>query len=95
MKGKKNFTEYISRRKGKVNWGKSEGEMNHERLWTLRNKLRVLEGKVMRGWVSLVVGIKEGTYCMEHWVWCINSEFWNTEKKFLKKWGEKVSNQCI
>ena len=25
--------------------GKSEGEMNHERLWTLRNKLRVLEGK--------------------------------------------------
>jgi len=25
--------------------GKSEGEMNHERLWTLRNKLRVLEGR--------------------------------------------------
>jgi len=20
------------------------------------------------GWVSLVMGIKEGTYCMEHWV---------------------------
>ena len=34
------------------------------------------------GWVSLVVGIVEGTYCMEHWVWCINNEFWNTEKKF-------------
>ena len=24
--------------------GKLEGETNHERLWTLRNKLRVLEG---------------------------------------------------
>ena len=43
----RNNTEDIRRRKGKVNWGKSEGEMNHERLWTLRNKLRVLEG---RGW---------------------------------------------
>ena len=26
--------------------GKSEGETNHERLWTLRNKLRVLGGGV-------------------------------------------------
>ena len=34
----------------------------------------------VEGWVSLVVGIKEGMYCMEHWVWCINNEFWNTEK---------------
>ena len=32
------------------------------------------------GSVSLVVGIAEGTYCMEHWVWCINNESWNTEK---------------
>ena len=39
--------EDIRRRKGKMKGGKSEGEMNHERLWTLRNKLRVLEG---RGW---------------------------------------------
>ena len=39
--------EDIRRRKGKVNRRKSEGEMNHERLWTLRNKLKVLEG---RGW---------------------------------------------
>ena len=40
-----------------------------------------LEGFVgagMGGWLSLVVGFKEGTYCMEHWVWCINNEFWNT-----------------
>ena len=27
-----------------VSWGKSEGETNHERPWTLRNKLRLLEG---------------------------------------------------
>ena len=38
----------------------------------------------MGGLVSLVVGIREGRYCMEHWVWCINNEFWNTEKKFKK-----------
>ena len=36
--------EDIRRRKGKVNWGKLEREAKHERLWTLRNKLRVLEG---------------------------------------------------
>ena len=57
----RNNTENIRRRKGKVNWGKSEGETNHERLCTLRNK------QGFRGfWVSLVVGIMEGTYCMEH-----------------------------
>ena len=57
-----------------MSWGKSEGKTNHERLWTLRNKLRVLEGRGMGGQVSLLVGIKEGTYCMEDWVWCINNE---------------------
>ena len=31
--------------RGEVIWGKLEGEMNHERLWTLRNNLRVLEGQ--------------------------------------------------
>ena len=73
----RNNTEDMGRRRGDVSWGKSEGETNHERQWTLRNKLRVLG----EGWVSRVVGIMEGTYCMEHWVWCINNEFWNTEKK--------------
>ena len=58
-----------------------EGEVNHERLWTLKNNLRVLEGWGVGGWVSLVVGIMEGTYCTEPWVWCINNKFWNTEKK--------------
>ena len=69
---------------------------NHERLWILRNKLRVLEGRGVGGWVSLVVGIK-GTYCMEHWVWYINNEFWNTEKiKLIKrKKKERKSRQII
>ena len=26
-------------------------------------------------------GYYGGHYCMGHWVWCINNEFWNTEKK--------------
>ena len=37
--------------------------MKHERLWTLRNKLRASEGRD-----RLVMGSKEGTYCMVHWV---------------------------
>ena len=73
-----------------MSWGKMEREMNHERLWTLRNKPRVLEGREVRAWVSLVVGIKEGTDCMEHWVGCLNSEFWDTEKKLKKKTLKKV-----
>ena len=81
-----NKMEDIRRRKGNMNWGKSEGEINHERLWTLRNRLRVLEGRRVGDWVSLVVGIKEGSYCMEDWEWCINNESWNTGKiKFYKK----------
>ena len=64
----------------KSDLGKLEGEMNHERLWTLNNKLRVLGGGGMGVWVNLVVGIKEGMYCMEQLVWCINNESWNTGK---------------
>ena len=52
--------------------------MNHERLWTQGNKLRVLEGREGGGWASPVMGIKEGTYCMEHWVLYANKEAWNT-----------------
>ena len=65
--------EDIGRWRREVSWGKSERETHHERLGTLSNKLRVLERKGVEGWVSLVVGIKESTYCMEHWVWCINN----------------------
>ena len=61
----RNNMEDIRRRKGKVNWGKSEGEMNHERLWT-RKQTGGFGGEGAGGWVSLIVGIKEGMYCMEH-----------------------------
>ena len=80
----RNNTEDMGRWRGEGSWGKLEGEMNHESLWTLRNKLRVLEGKEVGGWVSLAVGIKEGTYCMDHWVWRINNEFWNAHKKIIE-----------
>ena len=53
---------------------KLEWEMNHDRLWTLGNKLRVLEGRGWGGWVSLVMGIKEGMDCMECWVLYANNE---------------------
>ena len=48
--------------------------MNQEILWTLGNKLRVLEGRGVRRWASPVKDIKEGTYCMEHWVLYANNE---------------------
>ena len=44
-------------------WGKLEREMNHERLWTLRNK-QGLGGEGGGGWVSLVMVIMEGMNCM-------------------------------
>ena len=55
--------------------------MNHERLWTPGNKLRILEGSGVREWVSPVMGIKEGTYCMEHLVLYANNESWKTTSK--------------
>ena len=55
--------------------------MNHKRLWTLGNKLRVSEGFGVGDWDSLVMGSKEGTYCMEHWVLYVNNESWNTASK--------------
>ena len=38
-------TEDHRRREGKLKGGKSERETNHERLWTLGNKLRISEGR--------------------------------------------------
>ena len=52
--------EEIRRRKGKVNWGKSEGEMKHERLWTLRNKLTVFEGRFGGGMCEPGDGYERG-----------------------------------
>ena len=41
-----NNMEDIGRWREEVRWGRLEGATDHERLWTLRNKLRVLEGGV-------------------------------------------------
>ena len=35
--------------------------MKHERLWTMRNKLRASEGRGVGEWDRLVIGSKEGT----------------------------------
>ena len=40
---------------------KSERKMNHKRLLTVGNKLRVPEGEVRGGWDIWVMGMKEGT----------------------------------
>ena len=55
--------------------------MNYERLWTLGNKLRASEGSRVGEWDRPVMGIKEGTYCMEPWVLYANNESWNTTSK--------------
>ena len=36
--------EDMGRWRGEGSWGKLEGEVNYERLWTLKNNLRVLKG---------------------------------------------------
>ena len=42
-------TEGTGTWRGEVSWGKAEREMNNERLWTLRNNLRVFEERGIRG----------------------------------------------
>ena len=41
-------------------------------------KLRASERRGVREWDRMVMGIKGGTYCMEHWVLYANNESWNT-----------------
>ena len=55
--------------------------MSHERLWTLGNKLRASEWWGVRDWDRLVMGIKEGKYCVEPWVLYTNNGSWNTTSK--------------
>ena len=55
--------------------------MNHKRLWTLGNKLWASEGRGVGEWDRLVVGIKESTYCMVHWVLYTSNESWNFTSK--------------
>ena len=56
-----NSTEDHRGREEKLNGKKLERERNDERLWTLGTKLRVTEGRGVRGWGNWVMGIKKGT----------------------------------
>ena len=78
----RNNTEDMGRWRGDGSSGKSEGEMNHERLWTLRNKLKLLEGKGWRlGWPS--GGYEGGACCNEHWVSYANNESGTLHQKLM------------
>ena len=55
--------------------------MKHERLWTLRNKLRASEGRGVGEWDRLVMGSKEGTCCMVHWALYATNESSNFTSK--------------
>ena len=50
----------LSKRRG-TEWEKLEREANHERLLTLRNEQRVVEGEVGGGWGDWLTGTKVGT----------------------------------
>ena len=49
--------------------------MKHERLWT-QKQTEGFRGEVME-WDRLVMGSKEGTYCMVHQVLYATNESWN------------------
>ena len=55
--------------------------MNHERVWTVGNKLRASEGRWVGDCDSPVMGIKEGTCCDEHWVLYVTNESLNFTSK--------------
>ena len=78
--------EDIRRRKGEMKGENKEREMNHERLWTLGNKLWVSERRWVGRWVSAVMGIKEDTFCNEHWVLYANN---------LRTLHQKLMKYCM
>ena len=55
--------------------------MKHERLCTLKNKLRASEGRGVVEQDRLVMGGGEGTYCMVHWVLYASNESLNFTSK--------------
>ena len=55
--------------------------MNHERRWTLGNKLRASEGGGVGEWDRLVMDIKEDMYYMVHWVLYATNESSNFTSK--------------
>ena len=48
--------------------------VKHDILWTLRNKLMASEGRGVGEWSRPVMGRKQGTYCMVHWVLYTSNE---------------------
>ena len=54
--------------------------MNHESVDSGK-QTEGFRGKGMGGGVSPVMGSKEGTYCMVHWVLYTNKESWNIASK--------------
>ena len=78
---KETVQRIIGEGRGGKNGKSSERETNHERLWTLRNKLRTSEERGVGEWDRLVMGIKEGTCCDEHWVLYAANESLNTTSK--------------
>ena len=58
--------------------------MNHERLWALGNKPSASEWRGVGDWDRPVMGIKEGMYCMVHWVLYATNESSN----FISETGD-------
>lgn len=58
-------------------------------------KLEGFRRKGGGGWVSRVLGIKEGTDCVEHWVWCLDSEPWNTGSGTDVFYGDEHNTMII
>lgn len=59
----------------------TQQKTNPERIWTLGNKGRVLEGMWVGECSSPVMGITEGTCCDEHWVLHATNESLSTTSK--------------
>lgn len=49
------------------------------RDYGLGDRNRICGGR----WVSLMMGIKEGTDCVEYWVLYANNESWNSTSKLM------------
>ena len=61
-----------------------EREINHKKLLMIENKLRVDGERWVGGWDRLVMGRKEGTYCMVHWVLYTT----NGASNFISEFGD-------
>ena len=81
----------MGRWRGEGNWGKLEGKMNHERLWTLENSLRVLKGRG-GGKLGEPGGGYYGGHLLREALGAMSS---GTLKRNFKKEREKLSSQSL